>query len=66
MRTDRFIVSVYKPGGTGLPIHTVIATQEQVENLEIAAEHARLALTVSRPVAVGTVLQWMQRINAPE
>lgn len=58
-RESSFIVSVHEPGDPGAPYHTIIATEAQVEDLKIAAEHFGLEVTVRRPTAVGTVLQWM-------
>lgn len=55
---DQFIVRIERDGQ---PVETMttIASPQQVEDLEIAAQHARVRVFVTRPHAVGTVLQWM-------
>lgn len=61
MTDQRFIVSIHEPGEPGAPYHTIIATETQLRNLEFAAKQYGLEVTVRRPVAVGTVLQWMAK-----
>lgn len=55
-----FIVSIESPDGdTDRPHYTVIATEEQVEDLKTAAQYAGCEVSVYQPSSVGSALQWM-------